>query len=53
MYLSDSEDEKICLIIKFSNKKVTFNEKKNRVIIFNAEEPPRSKYGLAFLKKWL
>jgi hypothetical protein len=38
MYLADS-DEEIELVVKFSNKKVTFNEKKNQIIIFNEEDP--------------
>lgn len=52
MYLSDSEDE-VELIIKFSSKKVTIDESKNQIFIFNEEAPPiapphTSKYVFSF-----
>lgn len=51
MYLSDSEEE-IELIIKFSTKKVTFDESKNKVFIFNELAPPKlPKYNFLFQQK--
>jgi len=48
MYLSDSEEETE-LIIKFSSKKVTFDESKNQIFIFNEEAPPTpTKYVFPF-----
>jgi hypothetical protein len=52
MYLSDSDEEEE-IIVKFSDKKVTFDESKNKTIIFNAEEPLQTKYVPAFLKRLL
>ncbi|MFM2010997.1 MAG: hypothetical protein RLZZ479_1388 [Bacteroidota bacterium] len=50
MYLEDSEDDEI--IIKFSSKKVTIDESKNTIHIFNEEAPPKSpKYVLPFQRK--
>lgn len=51
MYLADSEEE-IELVVKFSNKKVTIDESKNQVFIFNEEAPPNSppKYVLPSLR---
>jgi hypothetical protein len=52
MHLADSEDDEPVLIIKFSNKKVTIDESKNKVYIFNEEDPPKqSKYAFLFRRK--
>lgn len=51
MYLADSEDEEE-LIVKFSDKKVTIDESKNQIYIFNDQEPPhKPKYVNPFRRK--
>lgn len=51
MYFADSEEEEEKLIIKFSAKKVTINESKNRIYIFNETDPPKPAKYLRFFQR--
>ena len=51
MYLEDSEDEETQLIIKFSSKKVTFDESKNVIHIFSEEAPPKANKYVSLFRR--